>query len=190
MINWDPSDCQNKIRRGTDRKRQTEKQFRGGRRTKDTQLLAIFELYVTGVKSECGMCVHETLVRVRRRLIVFHGGKASRPVWFSRYCAHTGRCLDRRQGASVLERQDPAVCSRTPLSSASAQLSFVLSPSSPRFSPLSRLLLLIFSHLPPATPLPLLLAAVNCSARLPHQEGLRSHVWRSKPLSSIYMFFE
>lgn len=35
------------------------------------------------------------------------------------------------------------------------------------FSPLSRLLLLIFSHLPPPTPLPSLLAPVSCSTRLP-----------------------
>lgn len=69
--------------------------------------------------------------------------------------------------------------------------SFVLSPSSPRFSPLSRLFLLIFSHLPPPAPLPLLLSAISCSTRLPRQEGLVSHVCppgeirRSKQLSSV-----
>lgn len=41
------------------------------------------------------------------------------------------------------------------------------------FSPLSRLLLLIFSHLLPL--LPPLLAAVSCSTCLPHQESLVCH---------------
>lgn len=55
-------------------------------------------------------------------------------------------------------------------------LSFVLSPSSPRCSPLSRLLRLIFSHLSRLPlPLPPLLAAVSCSTRLPRQQGLVSH---------------
>lgn len=72
-------------------------------------------------------------------------------------------------------------------------LSFVLSPSSPHFSFLCRLLLLIFSSLPPLCHRSSLRSVVQHVP--PRQEGLVSdfcspeEIWRSNPLSSIFYFF-
>ena len=71
--------------------------------------------------------------------------------------------------------------------------SFVPLPSSSHISPLSCLLLLIFSHLLPPTPLPLLLAAVSCSTHLPFWQGPVCHfcpseqILRSNPLSNSFL---
>lgn len=101
--------------------------------------------HVTAIKSgwmgrKCGMCAAETLVRASAcEHFVWHrqhGGKALRSVCINRYSAHTDQWLDRRQGASAPECQNPAVCSRPPFFLC---LSF-LSPPSPGS--------LLFSRLP------------------------------------------
>lgn len=114
--------------------------------------------HVTAIKSgwmgrKCGMCAAETLVRASAcEHFVWHrqhGGKALRSVCINRYSAHTDQWLDRRQGASAPECQNPAVCSRPPFFLC---LSF-LSPPSPDSLLFSRLPHhVFFSSLPSVTP--------------------------------------
>lgn len=90
-----------------------------------------------------------------------HDGKASRSVFINRYAAHTDQKLGpmpRCQWARV-----PNPRPSFPLCLRRLTLFCSLPPPPQRLSPLSRLLVLVFSHLPPSTPLSLLLTAVNSS---------------------------